>query len=82
MDWSVAKARIARRITLHCDLNTPDSTWREVLEIGPLRDQKTYGYYGETWFRGPGRCAELDLDPVEDSLRLVSMPSRAMRGTT
>ena len=50
MDWSVAKARISRRITLRFDLNTPESTWREVLEIGPLRDQKTYGYHGESGF--------------------------------
>ncbi len=50
MEWSVAKALISKRIFINCDLNTAESRWRRVLETGPLRDQKTYGYHNETGF--------------------------------
>ena len=50
MGWSDAKTRISSRVRVGDDLNTPDSTFREVWEIGPIRDSDSYGYHSENGF--------------------------------
>jgi len=50
MEWSTARNRIATHIRVGDDLNTTESTFREVWEIGPIRDSESYGYRSETGF--------------------------------
>lgn len=62
MDWNAARSLISKKITPGTDLNTENSTYREVIQVNKIINSRLYGYRNELGFYvSIGKTAKINI---------------------